>query len=358
MAFPPTGAFYFLRDQTYPFDPRGHPRGGPLFDDRVAPFSFIKRSWKAWDLVAPGGKSLGPGRQFVQEQRPDELPIEVGLRQGGVARAQGVEAQDALEPLERHLDLPAQAIDGQDLFALYRGRKRGQHEEVARAFQGPRVGHPALALGLPQDAPPGDLCRRSGLAWRHQACWEVSLLHDDPHPGVADAGLGQPPQEREELPGLPAFAVPEGHPVPGQADDKVRLPCRHRGQRLGMCVSAIGHQDVPRPQRISAHRLPAADVGEDELVEAAAAGVVPRAWSRQSAPSLPGRLTVVASASRSRSAGSPPTVVRSRSSCPVITASQGPQRRSRLSTATSLRRPIPMRSEAAAVVRSDQSHRA
>jgi hypothetical protein len=68
-----------------------------------------------------------PVGQTLGQQRQDQLRQQAGPRQPGLLGLQVVEPDLALQPLERQLDLPAQAVERHDpLGRVRRGVERGQ----------------------------------------------------------------------------------------------------------------------------------------------------------------------------------------------------------------------------------------
>ena len=111
------------------------------------------------DLPAPAAEGLGvvvePGSQrkwcgatdLTSEERREDDAQDGGLSHLGVAGAQEVEVPDALEALEDQFDLPAAAVERQDIGAWPGGVvEGGDQEHEASRDEGAAVDGPALLL--------------------------------------------------------------------------------------------------------------------------------------------------------------------------------------------------------------------
>src|SRR5260370_4156839 len=93
------------------------------------------------------GRDL-PGNLF-SDDGDDQPCVDPCSRELRLLGRQHVEAGQALEPFERQLNLPAKAIEGEDVGRREGGgRQRGKKKNVLRRFETARVGLLAALLGV------------------------------------------------------------------------------------------------------------------------------------------------------------------------------------------------------------------
>ena len=96
---------------------------------------------------APGEKGDCGFAQLIEDERGEQFSVQIGLGELWLVGAQAIEFEDALEPLEGELDLPAQAVELERL-----GRRQdvggevGDDVDVGGGPQTARIGPAAFAL--------------------------------------------------------------------------------------------------------------------------------------------------------------------------------------------------------------------
>src|SRR4051794_27187562 len=102
------------------------------------------------EVVEPGiERDWGGSGDLAGEQGSQDDAEEVGLDRLGIAGAELVEVPDALEAFEEQLDLPATAVQGENVGDRPGvGIERGDQEDEAGGEHGPLVDRPPLLGGV------------------------------------------------------------------------------------------------------------------------------------------------------------------------------------------------------------------
>src|SRR5689334_939659 len=130
-----------------------HHESGPRMTARmVASAIFMRRQrdgLAAGVVVSRGGRVRDLPGDPLSDEGHDQPGVDPCSRKLRVLGRQLVEAGQAFEPFERQFDLPAKAIEGEDVGGWEDGGwQRGQEENVLRRLQTARIGLLAALFGV------------------------------------------------------------------------------------------------------------------------------------------------------------------------------------------------------------------
>ena len=182
----------------------------------------------------------------LKQKNHQKMSQNPGFGDLGVFAWRGLEADQALQALERHFDAPAGAVKLCDfscgeLLCVERGDKnnplgrdkRATHDGAAFPFRGgPRFCPRRLRrlFGLAQsDEPEGE---RRGL------------FGQNPDGPVENVRRLRRCKSSQEIEGPAAFALP-ARPFPARAHNDIGALLKNMRQRIGMHVPVIGDNDIP-----------------------------------------------------------------------------------------------------------------
>src|SRR5216683_2240791 len=212
-----------------------------------------------------------PGNLFGDDSddQPCVDPCSCELRLFG---RQHVEAGQALEPFERQLNLPAKAIEGEDVGRREGvGRQRGKEMNVLRRLETALVGLLAALLGVLQQTSQLGLCLLRVLAPDNEAEHQ-RLRWRSPCRAFMDADLhfaflldlsGKRCKEIKRL----AVRLQQAQRVPAGTHDEVGTGLHHRPQIARSRIVAITQHDIARPVAEALKVLGTMQVGQLKLID-------------------------------------------------------------------------------------------
>src|SRR5216684_1592518 len=141
-----------VRRQALSMMPSG--RNAPVMALQMASRRILNRrqQWRGWSgggAERRGGRVQRFGGVVFDEQSGDDVGKQPGSDEIGILGLQPIDMEQALEPLEGNLDLPAQGVELEDLPS--RLVERGRHNGVLRGDQAARV----WLAAAPRAATPG-----------------------------------------------------------------------------------------------------------------------------------------------------------------------------------------------------------
>src|SRR3979411_2106339 len=192
---------------------------------------------------------------------------------------QHVEAGQALEPFEGQLNLPAKAIEGEDVGRREGiGRQRGQEKNVLRRLETARVGVLAALLGVLAQTlllgfrlfrvlAPDNEAQHQRLRWR---CPRRAFVDADLHFAFLLDLSGKRCKEIERL----AVRLQQAQRVPAGTHDEVCTGLYHRPQIARSRIVAITQYDIAGPVAEALKILGTMQVGQLELIDLTGCQVV------------------------------------------------------------------------------------
>src|ERR1700742_1407816 len=222
--------------------------------------------------VSRGGRVRDlPGNLFSDDgnDQPCVYPCARELR---ILGRQHVEASQAFESLERQLDLPTKAIEGEDVGRRENGRRqRGQEENVLRSLETARVRLLATLLGVLEQALLLGFRLYRVLASDHQA-QDQRLRWRSLGSSFVDADfdlaflLGPSGKRCKQVKWL-AVRLQQAQRVPASTHNEVGTGVDHGPQIARSRVIAIRQHDIARSVRQALKVLGPMNVGQLKLID-------------------------------------------------------------------------------------------
>jgi len=225
-----------------------------------------------------GGRLRGvPGKAFGEEEG-DQLGVDPSSGEARRFGGQGVEVGDTFHALEGELDLPAKAVEVED---VVRGEgcdgQGGEEENKVGGFKAARVRFAATLLGFLEQPTLFGLCLMRLLASDHQAhdqrvlgrVLRGAFMNADLHVGLL-RHLRQGGEEIERT----AVRAQQTQRVPAAAHDEVGPSGNHRTQIARAGIVAVGQHDIAGPIAEALQLLGAAPVGQLQLIHLARGQIV------------------------------------------------------------------------------------
>jgi hypothetical protein len=254
----------------------------PMMSARIARASIF---WmRQIEKERTGGVTPGRGGRVqdfpghvLGEEVGDELGVEPSSREVWVSCGQLVEAEQALHSLEGEFDLPAPAVEGEDVGG---GEgvlvERGDEEDELGRLEGLRLD---AALVFPGGLP-GAGAARFGGGLVEAADDETDgksiargALRPDHDGALGVLAPGETVERCEEIERLAVKGTP-AHGIPARPHDEMATRRAHRAQVACLEIGAVGDGDLARSDREAAQALAGLAVADLDRGETLAGKVV------------------------------------------------------------------------------------